>query len=287
MATTLGLVNTYGNVGNDDIDNMQVCLDDQRIGYHQLTLTEMYSTTIPQIAAGGRVEVGGALYKATADVDISGSVSSGTNYIYLVPGTGVVTPTWTTTAPTWSDVKQGWYGTGASASYRYLKFTIEYDNPDYYKYRDFFTEYKNTYVEAFKSSSTSSTSGVTLNPIIYDTEVADVKSEYDNSSGIFEAKESGIYLVSANMGYYWYTGTINNFTATMNVYKNLTTTIWAASHKPDEKDQNGCIPCSIPIKLNTGDQITVGGVVSADAGTGVGINGNYLYYTSLRIARLF
>ena len=126
------LINTYSNVGQTDIDNMQLVTDDQRRGYHQVTLTEMDTTTIPQVAAGSMAEVGGALYEAQSNESISGSASTGTNYIKLVPGTGVVTPTWTTTAPTWSDAKQGWYGTVASAGHRYLNFSMEYDGASAY-----------------------------------------------------------------------------------------------------------------------------------------------------------
>ena len=196
MATTLELINTYGNVGNDDIDNMQVCLDDQRVGKHQLTLTEMDSTTIPQIAAGSIIEVGGALYKATAAVDISGSASSGTNYIYLVPGTEVVTPAWTTTEPTWSDAKQGWYGAGGAAGYRYLEFKIEFSSPNYYKW----FEFKKTQLmtKFLATLSSNSSTGTTFNPVIFDSVIFDNNSEYNNSTGIFTVKRSGFYQIYVN-----------------------------------------------------------------------------------------
>lgn len=134
----MDLVNTYTNVGEAILDNMQLTTDYQRRGYHQVTLTEMDTTTIPQVAAGSMVEVGGSLYEADSNESISGSASSGTNYIYLVPGSSIVTPTWTTTAPTWSDAKQGWYGTGGSAGYRSIG-QVEYDGASAY--------YKKAYLE--------------------------------------------------------------------------------------------------------------------------------------------
>ena len=151
----------------------------------------MDTTTIPQVAAGSIVESAGSLYEAGTNESISGSASTGTNYIKLVPGTDIVTPTWTTTTPTWSDAKQGWYGTGGSASHRYLQFKIELDSGNYYK--KYALERKNikSIVRARKTISSS-----TQNPIIFDTVDIDLNSEYNNSTGVFTAKTSGVYKVS-------------------------------------------------------------------------------------------
>jgi hypothetical protein len=84
-------------------------------GYNALTLTEMNTTTVPAIAAGSAIEVNGVLVQSLTETAISGSPSDGVVYIYI-NGT---TPTFTNTAPTWSDSKQGWYGTGGTANCRY------------------------------------------------------------------------------------------------------------------------------------------------------------------------
>jgi hypothetical protein len=85
-------------------------------GYNALTLTHMSDTTVPAIAAGSAIEVNGVLIKSDTETAITGSPSDGVVYIYI-NGT---TPTFTNTAPTWSDSKQGWYGTGGAANYRYV-----------------------------------------------------------------------------------------------------------------------------------------------------------------------
>jgi len=89
-------------------------VEGMRKGQMALSLTNYDSDSIPQIASGSWVEVAGSIYKFTANDSISGSASSGNiNYIKMVPsGSGdsaIVTPTWTTDAPTWSDTYQGYY----------------------------------------------------------------------------------------------------------------------------------------------------------------------------------
>lgn len=121
MAGTL--INTYA-VGDVNLDNMMTTLDDTRRGYHQVSLTEMTTTTVPKIAAGSLIEVAGALYSFASDETLGGSPSDGTVYIYIVPAGATCTAVMTNTAPTWSDAKQGWYGTGGAATYRYLQGVI-------------------------------------------------------------------------------------------------------------------------------------------------------------------
>jgi hypothetical protein len=87
-------------------------------GYNALTLTHMNDTTVPAIAAGSKIEVNGALFISATETAITGSPSDGVVYIYIDPsGPSAV---FTNTAPTWSDSKQGWYGTGGTANCRYV-----------------------------------------------------------------------------------------------------------------------------------------------------------------------
>lgn len=102
-----------------------------RKGMLGLSLTNYDALTLPQIASGSWAEVAGSIYKWTANDTISGSPSSGNiNYIKLVPGgsgeSAYVTPTWTTSAPTWSDAYQGWY----SGTSRYVA-GCYYDGTNY------------------------------------------------------------------------------------------------------------------------------------------------------------
>lgn len=92
-------------------------------GLPTLTLTNLYSVSEPEIAAGSVIEVNGALYYFEEDESISGSPSDGTVYVRLVPSSDsnsddFIYAEYTNTAPTWSDEKQGWYDSGGN--YRYV-----------------------------------------------------------------------------------------------------------------------------------------------------------------------
>lgn len=96
-------------------------------GYNALSLTNMTNTTVPAIAAGSLIENNGALFRfdaeeaiSTTDPVTSSTVADGTVYIMLIPSGSSITAAFTATAPTWSDSKQGWYGTTTYANNRYL-----------------------------------------------------------------------------------------------------------------------------------------------------------------------
>ncbi len=118
-------VNLY-SVGDVDLTAMMDTLDRQRITFHALSLTNYDNTSLPAIAAGSHEEVAGTLFKFTVEEAITGwgAIANDTAaYIKLVPaGTDpdTVTAEFTDTAPTWSDAKQGWYGTAAAANHRYI-----------------------------------------------------------------------------------------------------------------------------------------------------------------------
>ena len=131
-------VNNYSQV-DSDILALQLTTDKTFKGYHQLTLTEYDTTTVPAIAAGSAIECNGALYKfdteeaiSTTDPVTSATVADGTVYVCIVPDTTTATAAFTATAPTWSDSKQGWYGAGDQANYRYAEFIAQKSSADYY-----------------------------------------------------------------------------------------------------------------------------------------------------------
>lgn len=130
------LVNNYSQVDSNILE-VQLTLDATRVGFHQVSLTNYDSTSESQIAAGSIIEVGGALYKFTANETITGSPSDGTVYIMIVPSGTTCTAQYTNTAPTWSDSKNGWYGTGGSAGYRYLEFSVDLDSTNWYNKHEF------------------------------------------------------------------------------------------------------------------------------------------------------
>jgi len=115
-------VNLYSQ-SNSDILEVQLTLDQTRKGLHQVSLTNYDNTSLPAVAAGSVIEVNGALYKFTSEEAISGSPSDGTVYVYIDPAT--ITAVFTNTAPTWSDSKQGYYGTTTTANCRYLQFRLK------------------------------------------------------------------------------------------------------------------------------------------------------------------
>jgi len=123
-------VNDYG-IGDTNATSIMETLDTQRYGYHAISLTNYDNTTKPAIAAGSKVEINGALFKFDSEEAISGTPSDGSVYILLSPSGDSVTASFTNTAPTWSDSKQGWYGTGGNANYRYANFIMTKSGASY------------------------------------------------------------------------------------------------------------------------------------------------------------
>ena len=96
-----------------------------RNGHFALSLTEMDSTTIPQIAAGSIIDISGTLVYFYSNETITGTASDGVTYIKLIYSSGTIAAIWTATAPTFDSSKNGWYGTGGSSSHRYIASMIK------------------------------------------------------------------------------------------------------------------------------------------------------------------
>lgn len=99
----------------------------QRVGYISMSYADITDSSVNyDFAAGSKCEVAGALYEFTADEDgDSTSVIAGYSvgdyfYFKIVPNSGTCTIVATKTRPIWDDAKQGYYGTGASATHRYI-----------------------------------------------------------------------------------------------------------------------------------------------------------------------
>lgn len=105
-------------------------LEKQRFGYQAISLTNFELDTEPEIAGGSKVEIGGALYEFAAGESITGWGGIGnSNDVYIkltVTGTAVAAA-WTTTAPMWSESKQGWY----ASLVRYIGGCYKDANGDY------------------------------------------------------------------------------------------------------------------------------------------------------------
>ncbi len=118
-------INSYTQI-DTNIQAVQTTLDKTRIGMMSVSLTNKLLSvyTVPAIAAGSWVEVGGALYSADTEQAISTTdpitgvtVDDGLIW-FVISSAGAAYMT--KTAPTWSDAKQGWYGTGDYAADRYI-----------------------------------------------------------------------------------------------------------------------------------------------------------------------
>lgn len=108
-------INDYA-IGDANIQSVMLTLDKAFRNNFTIDPASKY------ITAGSVIECNGAFYKFDSNELPSGS-KSGTyqdNFIQLVPSGDSITAQWTTTAPTWSDSKQGYYGTSSAANYRYI-----------------------------------------------------------------------------------------------------------------------------------------------------------------------
>jgi hypothetical protein len=194
-------VNNYSQVDSNILE-LQLTTDKTFKGYHQLTLTNYDNTTVPAIAAGSCIEVNGALYKfdseeaiSTTDPVTSAAVADGTVYVCIIPDTTTATAAFTATAPTWSDSKQGWYGTGGQANYRYVEYAIVKSGLSYTKMmpRNDYGFKTNIILEMSSSQDISATGEQT---IIFNSELYDALGEYNSSTGVFTVKQTGFYLIN-------------------------------------------------------------------------------------------
>lgn len=190
-------INLY-STNQRDLYAIQNTLDKLLIGKDKISLTHMSDTTVPAVAAGSIIEVAGAIYYCNTERVIQGTAPTGIIYVIAVPDGDNITFVWTATPPTWSDAKQGWYGTGASAGYKYLPFWISHPSGGgYYKNVDSHPARFVNLVEG-KMSSFSLTPGVCPYEFYATFEdVLDVGGEISSESIII--KNGGFYEVSYNV----------------------------------------------------------------------------------------
>src|SRR3990167_1960681 len=93
-------------------------IESQRLGYHAISLTNFDTDAAPDIAAGSKAEIGGALYNFSGTTSISNFsaiATAASPYIYLTPAGTAVTAAGTVGVLGESDSKQGWYSWAARA----------------------------------------------------------------------------------------------------------------------------------------------------------------------------
>jgi hypothetical protein len=150
------IINTYTQL-DTDILALQLTSDANFVGKHNISLTNYDTTGVPAIAAGSIVECNGALFEFTADEAVTGTPSNGTVYIQIVPSTTTCTAAFTNTAPTWSDAKQGFYGTGDAANYRYLEFEMTRSSATVYSNKHTFTHDDNVKLDKLAVNAITAT----------------------------------------------------------------------------------------------------------------------------------
>jgi len=196
-------LNNY-SIGDSNIQSVMLTLDKTFKGLHKVSLTNYNTTSESQIAAGSIIEVNGAQYKFDSNESITGSPSDGTVYIMAVPSGDSVTCAYTNTAPTWSDSKQGWYGTGGTVNNRYLEFFMTKSSAIYDNKNSLVLGSNRSSTRAFglyrlSSSITHTTTG--SKQLSYDIKVGENKISWNNSSGELTILQSGLYAI------YWTPGT--------------------------------------------------------------------------------
>lgn len=195
-------VNNYA-IGDDNIEALMLAMDQNVKGQGSISLTEMSTTTVPKIAAGSWIENNGTVFKFDADETLTGSPSDGIVYIRIVPSTDTCTAEMTNTAPTWSDSKQGWYGTGGAANYRYI---VKMNKSTYSAYTGKMIlennyalvpqgKFEKVLMLARVSGSISYNSASNLSTVISTT--LDTHSGL-SSSGVFTVPIKGIYRVTVD-----------------------------------------------------------------------------------------
>jgi hypothetical protein len=189
-------INTYAN-DDTNILAVQTTADQLIINRTSVSLTNMTDTTLPIVAAGSYFDCGGTLYKVGTNTTPSGTpTDNATCYIMATPAVDGLTATlsFTNTAPTWNDSKQGWYGTSGNAGNVYLPFEIYRASTVYNKRNASFKyNYFGDYLLASKADSQSFSQS--NNTLVAWSTVYDPNGCF--SSNVFTAKHSGIYSINA------------------------------------------------------------------------------------------
>ncbi|UCF13197.1 MAG: hypothetical protein JSW06_02790 [Thermoplasmatales archaeon] len=197
-------INDYG-VGDVDLTSLMETVDDQRTGFHAVSLTNYGNTTVPAIAAGSKIEVNGALFEFGSDETITGSPSNGTVYIKTVPSVSSITAEFTNTPPTWDDEKQGWYE--SATNNRYLNFIMTKSGSNYIGKEYFSDRYadiigagngKTVIMQAIKTSTQVIADAVNTK-ITWDSEQIDTHSAF--SSNTFTCPKPGYYQINSHIAY--------------------------------------------------------------------------------------
>lgn len=238
------LVSDYG-IGDENIENMQLTLDKAFKGNESITLTEMQTTTVPAIAAGSWADDNGGLYKfdseeaiSTTDPVTTSAVADGDIFVCLVPSGSSITAAFTATAPTWSDSKQGWYGTGGQANNRYVanlfKATTSYTNKTKIT-KSWGEDYTRKYYTDFESGVVTYTSGSAAEYPSISAKGKTFNMSY--SSGNIIIPVEGVYNITLFL--IWQTSTSPSFAATIMRVNGTASTVGVANSYSEYETRAG------------------------------------------------
>ena len=270
----INLVNTFST---SDVNLTNIMSTTDKLYNISLSLTNMDNTTVPAIAHISTVEVNGALYQTDAEAAISTTdpvtsttVADGTVYIMLTPSVSGTTCTaaFTATVPTWSDTKQGWYGTGSFVNCKYLEYIIDKNSTAYYKFKEKFKNTDDPTISVYLSTEQSITATGTPEIIKFDASFYNPNNFYSTSTGLYTCPVSGLYSVNSNI--YIFNANSGSF---MLLYKN-----GASIFRKQTPSTLVNLTITIIIQLTAGDTL---GVYATGDGTS-----NADEYSNLAIQRL-
>ena len=142
-------INNYA-IGDNNFESVMLTLDQTFRNKH-----DCYSFSATALKAGSVIEINGSLYPVTQDVTLPDMSSN--KYLMAVPASdGTFTLLATSTAPTWSDSKQGFYGTSTTANYKYIAVL---ESAVLYKYNDRPFYVGAIYADALNMSGNITTAG--------------------------------------------------------------------------------------------------------------------------------
>ena len=184
--------------GEIKLNNIVEHTNDNTYAHDRVTLTEWDTTTVPQVAAGGLFEAGGAYYEVQSDTTISGTPTNAVwNFIKFTPSTKVFA--WTTTAPTWDNEKLGYY----SGTDKYMPFAVSLFSGTYIKViHDFENRIKSDPIRMLVADtglkSLTNTSGNFVKITNWSSGASfDVYDQCFNfTTGIFTPPTNGIYTIT-------------------------------------------------------------------------------------------
>ena len=182
-------INNY-SIGDNNFESVMLTLDQTFRNKH-----DCYSFSATALKAGSVIEINGSLYPVTQDVALPNMTSK--KYLMAVPSSaGTFTLLATSTAPTWSDTKQGFYGTSTTANYKYIAVK---EGTTIYKYNDRPFYVSAIYADALNMSGNITTAGdITCDDITCDDIACDNIDAHTVVTDVITCGSQSFYSIEGN-----------------------------------------------------------------------------------------